>query len=134
MVASQENLDIKEVDECRSKVPVVEWTELKKSAAANNSVKDLVILLFEMVLFTLEFSLENGKLFEAYHAGDTPSSVMTLCYYGGHTDKIFGLTLQVNRQYEEYTLLEPIGIVEPKIIWMVIIHFMEPLKWQRQFE
>ncbi|XP_020243825.1 aldehyde dehydrogenase family 2 member C4-like [Asparagus officinalis] len=62
-------------------------------------------------------SLDGGKLLAAGKAMDIPSAVGTLRYYAGAADKIHGETLKMSREYQGYTLKEPIGVVGHIIPW-----------------
>ncbi|KAK6944990.1 Aldehyde dehydrogenase domain [Dillenia turbinata] len=56
-------------------------------------------------------AVDAGKL---YHWGtmvDIPDSSATLRYYAGAADKIHGATLKMSREFQAYTLREPIGVV-----------------------
>ncbi|KAK6941533.1 Aldehyde dehydrogenase domain [Dillenia turbinata] len=62
-------------------------------------------------------AVDAGKL---YHWGtivDIPDSSETLRYYAGAADKIHGATLKMSREFQAYTLREPIGVVGHIIPW-----------------
>ncbi|XP_062090753.1 aldehyde dehydrogenase family 2 member C4-like isoform X2 [Humulus lupulus] len=67
-------------------------------------------------LATLE-SLDAGKLFNRNKSIDIPGVAATLRYYAGAADKIHGKVLKMSREFQAYTLLEPIGVVGHIIPW-----------------
>ncbi|EXB37035.1 Aldehyde dehydrogenase family 2 member C4 [Morus notabilis] len=67
-------------------------------------------------LATLD-SLDAGKLFSLGKAIDIPGVISCLRYYAGAADKIHGRTLKMSREFQAYTLLEPIGVVGSIIPW-----------------
>ncbi|XP_020241182.1 aldehyde dehydrogenase family 2 member C4-like [Asparagus officinalis] len=62
-------------------------------------------------------SLDGGKLLTLGKAMDIPGAVNLLRYYAGAADKIHGETLKLSREYQGYTLKEPIGVVGHIIPW-----------------
>lgn len=62
-------------------------------------------------------TLDAGKLFNWNKNFDIPGVANTLRYYAGAADKIHGDVLKMSRQFQAYTLLEPIGVVGHIIPW-----------------
>ncbi|KAG1346269.1 aldehyde dehydrogenase family 2 member C4 [Cocos nucifera] len=62
-------------------------------------------------------SLDAGKLFTLGKLIDIPGTAHHLRYYAGAADKIHGETLKMSREFQGYTLKEPIGVVGHIIPW-----------------
>ncbi|KAK6941536.1 Aldehyde dehydrogenase domain [Dillenia turbinata] len=62
-------------------------------------------------------TIDAGKLFSRGKAIDIPSVAGQLRYYAGAADKIHGETLKMSREFQAYTLREPIGVVGLIIPW-----------------
>lgn len=62
-------------------------------------------------------TIDAGKLFSFGKALEIPSAVNTLRYYAGAADKIHGNTLKMSREFQAYTLREPIGVAGIIIPW-----------------
>lgn len=62
-------------------------------------------------------SLDAGKLFSLGKAMDIPDIIGLIRYYAGAADKIHGSTLKMSREFQAYTLLEPIGVVGNIVPW-----------------
>ncbi|XP_010926057.1 aldehyde dehydrogenase family 2 member C4 [Elaeis guineensis] len=62
-------------------------------------------------------TLDAGKLFTLGKIVDIPGTVQLLRYYAGAADKIHGETLKMSREFQGYTLKEPIGVVGHIIPW-----------------
>ena len=56
-------------------------------------------------------AIDGGKLFHDGKNIDIPSAAETFRYYAGAADKIHGDTLKMSREFQAYTLREPIGVV-----------------------
>ncbi|KAJ9167795.1 hypothetical protein P3X46_019389 [Hevea brasiliensis] len=56
-------------------------------------------------------TIDAGKLFSAGKAVDIPHAASLLRYYAGAADKIHGEVLKMSREFQGYTLLEPVGVV-----------------------
>ncbi|XP_023918659.1 aldehyde dehydrogenase family 2 member C4 [Quercus suber] len=63
-------------------------------------------------------TIDAGKLFGEGKAG-IPNSANMLRYYAGAADKIHGEVLKMSREFQAYTLREPIGVVGHIIPWNV---------------
>ncbi|KAF5177765.1 Aldehyde dehydrogenase [Thalictrum thalictroides] len=61
--------------------------------------------------------IDAGKLFSMGKAVDIPQCSSLLRYYAGAADKIHGETLKMSREFQAYTLREPIGVVGHIIPW-----------------
>jgi aldehyde dehydrogenase (NAD+) len=61
------------------------------------------------VLATIE-TWDNGKPYNDAINGDVPEAIMTLRYYAGWADKIFGQTIPTTTDKFAYTLKQPIGV------------------------
>ncbi|KAG1346268.1 hypothetical protein COCNU_06G000970 [Cocos nucifera] len=61
--------------------------------------------------------LDAGKLFTLGKLIDIPGTAHHLRYYAGAADKIHGETLKMSREFQGYTLKEPIGVVGHIIPW-----------------
>ena len=62
-------------------------------------------------------TVDGGKLFSFGKAVDIPQVAQTIRYYAGAADKIHGEVLKMSREFQAYTLLEPIGVVGHIIPW-----------------
>ena len=62
-------------------------------------------------------TLDAGKLFTLGKIVDIPGTVQLLRYYAGAADKIHGETLKMSKEFQGYTLKEPIGVVGHIIPW-----------------
>ncbi|XP_010926163.1 aldehyde dehydrogenase family 2 member C4 [Elaeis guineensis] len=62
-------------------------------------------------------TLDAGKLFALGKLMDIPGTVHYLRYYAGAADKIHGETLKMSKEFQGYTLKEPIGVVGHIIPW-----------------
>ncbi|KAM7509494.1 hypothetical protein LguiA_019947 [Lonicera macranthoides] len=62
-------------------------------------------------------TIDAGKLFGWGKTIDIPQAAETLRYYAGAADKIHGETLKMSREFQAYTLREPIGVVGHIIPW-----------------
>ncbi|KAL8120146.1 aldehyde dehydrogenase family 2 member C4-like [Apium graveolens] len=62
-------------------------------------------------------TIDAGKLFGFGKALEIPSAVNTLRYYAGAADKVHGNTLKMSREFQAYTLREPIGVAGIIIPW-----------------
>ncbi|XP_008775315.3 aldehyde dehydrogenase family 2 member C4-like [Phoenix dactylifera] len=62
-------------------------------------------------------SVDVGKLFSLNKIVDIPGTIHLLQYYAGAADKIHGETLKMSREFQGYTLKEPIGVVGHIIPW-----------------
>ncbi|XP_050365588.1 aldehyde dehydrogenase family 2 member C4-like [Argentina anserina] len=62
-------------------------------------------------------TVDAGKLFGLGKALDIPMVAQMLRYYAGAADKIHGEVLKMSRDFQAYTLLEPIGVVGHIIPW-----------------
>ncbi|KAK1282799.1 Aldehyde dehydrogenase family 2 member C4 [Acorus calamus] len=62
-------------------------------------------------------SLDAGKLFGMGKIIDIPHCASLLRYYAGAADKIHGETLKMAREFQAYTLKEPVGVVGHIIPW-----------------
>ncbi|KAI9128716.1 hypothetical protein K1719_000199 [Acacia pycnantha] len=62
-------------------------------------------------------TIECGKLYHWSKAAEIPQAVAALRYYAGAADKVHGDVLKMNREFQAYTLLEPIGVVGLIIPW-----------------
>jgi aldehyde dehydrogenase (NAD+) len=56
-------------------------------------------------------TLENGKTYREALRGDLPPTWDIFYYYAGWTRKIYGETIPVDRNFLNYTLREPVGVV-----------------------
>ncbi|XP_010250355.1 PREDICTED: aldehyde dehydrogenase family 2 member C4-like [Nelumbo nucifera] len=64
-------------------------------------------------------AMDGGKLFSWLKSNDIPTVANFLRYYAGAADKIHGEMLKMSKQYQAYTLQEPIGVVGLIIPWNV---------------
>ncbi|XP_074362431.1 aldehyde dehydrogenase 1-like [Apium graveolens] len=62
-------------------------------------------------------AIDGGKLFHDGKNIDIPGAAETFRYYAGVADKIHGETLKMSREFQAYTLREPIGVVGHIIPW-----------------
>ena len=62
-------------------------------------------------------TIDAGKLFGWGKTVDIPQAAETLRYYAGAADKIHGETLKMSREFQAYTLREPMGVVGHIIPW-----------------
>ncbi|MBU5253040.1 aldehyde dehydrogenase family protein [Lysinibacillus capsici] len=62
-------------------------------------------------------SLDNGKPYETALADDVDGTVQHFRYYAGWATKITGQTVQVSKNYLNYTVHEPVGVVGQIIPW-----------------
>lgn len=62
-------------------------------------------------------TIDAGKLFSHGKAMDIPQASSVVRYYAGAADKIHGETLPMSREFQGYTLREPVGVVGHIIPW-----------------
>lgn len=62
-------------------------------------------------------TIDAGFLFNWGKTVEVPNAAETLRYYAGAADKIHGETLKMSREFQAYTLREPIGVVGLIIPW-----------------
>lgn len=62
-------------------------------------------------------TLDAGKLFYFGKFAQIPAIAGNVRYYAGAADKIHGETLKMSREFQAYTLKEPIGVVGAIIPW-----------------
>ncbi|AMO31957.1 aldehyde dehydrogenase family protein [Lysinibacillus sphaericus] len=62
-------------------------------------------------------SLDNGKPYKAALADDVDGTVQHFRYYAGWATKITGQTVQVSKDYLNYIVHEPVGVVGQIIPW-----------------
>uniref|UniRef100_A0A2N9FXX6 Aldehyde dehydrogenase domain-containing protein n=1 Tax=Fagus sylvatica TaxID=28930 RepID=A0A2N9FXX6_FAGSY len=67
-------------------------------------------------LATLD-TIDAGKLFGQGKSVDIPQAANNLRYYAGAADKIHGEVLKMSREFQAYTLREPIGVVGHIVPW-----------------
>jgi coniferyl-aldehyde dehydrogenase len=68
-------------------------------------------------------TIDAGKVFSACKTIDVPIAVSCLRYYAGAADKIHGETLKMSREFQAYTLREPVGVVGHIIPWNYPFNF-----------
>ncbi|GMY36003.1 aldehyde dehydrogenase family 2 member C4-like [Fagus crenata] len=62
-------------------------------------------------------TIDAGKLFGGGKSVDIPQAANNLRYYAGAADKIHGEVLKMSREFQAYTLREPIGVVGHIVPW-----------------
>ncbi|XP_028774061.1 aldehyde dehydrogenase family 2 member C4-like [Neltuma alba] len=62
-------------------------------------------------------AIDCGKLYHWCKDAEIPQAVAALRYYAGAADKVHGDVLKMSREFQAYTLLEPIGVVGHIIPW-----------------
>ncbi|XP_052180372.1 aldehyde dehydrogenase family 2 member C4-like [Diospyros lotus] len=93
------------------------WPRLSGRARGRIMLKFADLIDEHVEELALLDTIDAGKLFSWGKAVDIPGVAELLRYYAGAADKIHGDTLKMSREFQAYTLREPIGVVGLIIPW-----------------
>ncbi|XP_027340279.1 aldehyde dehydrogenase family 2 member C4-like [Abrus precatorius] len=113
---TEEDIDIA-VKAARQAFDFGPWPRLPGAERAKIMMK-LADLIDENVeeLAALD-AIDAGKLYHMCKNMEVPAAANTLRYYAGAADKIHGEVLKMAREFQAYTLMEPVGVVGHIIPW-----------------